>query len=306
MIPPAASADVLPITVIIPSYNRRDRLTHTLPLYLALPVQEVLLVDDGSSDNTDALLEELACDKLRCVRNPQCLGLTRARNVGIEAATTDIIQMGEDDVLMDEAYLRGCYAKMQELDADFLAGRRIEMKSAEEPADSLARANAPENTKLVLDYVFSFDHSSHQPEPLETPFIHACSMYKRKWALEHPYSPLFVGNALREESDFYLRCAEAGARMYYCSEFVSYHMFHDYSGGCRPNAWRYIRSGIANNRRFLKRRWEALAPRLGLSCPRWRYALAMHWHLIRGTSCLWLTVRFPRFYAGLKKLAGRG
>lgn len=305
MNPPSASTDVLPITVIIPSYNRRDRLTHTLPLYLALPVQEILLVDDGSSDGTDALLEELACEKLRCVRNPQCLGLTRARNVGIEAATTEVIQMGEDDVLMDAAYLRGCYAKMQAMDADFLAGRRIEMQKGEEPADSLTRANAPDNTELILDYVFSFNHSSHQPEPLETPFLHACSMYKRKWALEHPYSPLFDGSALREESDFYLRCVAAGARMYYCSEFVSYHMFHDYSGGCRLKPGRYIRSGIANNHRFLKRRWDTLAPRLGLRCSRTRYALAMDWQLFRGTTCLWLTVRFPRFYAALKRLAGK-
>jgi glycosyltransferase involved in cell wall biosynthesis len=298
--------DILPITVIIPSYNRRARLTHTLPLYLALPVQEVLIVDDGSSDGTDTLLEELACDKLRCVRNPQCLGLTRARNVGIEAARTEVIQMGEDDVLMDETYLRGCYAKMQELKADFIAGRRIEMQRGEEPADSLARANAPDNTKLILDYVFSFNHSSHQPEALETPFLHACSMYKRQWALEHPYSPEFDGSALREESDFYLRCAEGGARMFYCSEFVSYHMFHDYSGGCRLNPLRYIRSGIANNHRFLRRRWEALAPRLNLSCSRRSYALAMDLHLIRGTTCLWLMVKCPWLYAGAKKLLGKG
>ena len=306
MNPPSPDSDVLPITVIIPSYNRRARLTHTLPLYLALPVQEVLIVDDGSSDGTEVLLEELACDKLRCVQNPQCLGLTRARNVGIEAATTDVIQMGEDDVLMDEDYLRGCYAKMQALDADFVAGRRIEMQRGEEPPDSLARADAPDNTSLILDYVFSFNHSSHQPEPLKTPFLHACSMYKRKWALEHPYSPEFDGSALREESDFYLRCVEADASIYYCSEFSSYHMFHDYSGGCRLNPLRYIRSGIANNHRFLRRRWDALAKHLGLTCSRRRYALAMDLHLIRGTTCLWLTVKCPRLYAFGKKLLGRG
>jgi len=85
------------ISVIIPSWNRADRLAEALESVRTqtLAPYEVIVVDDGSTDNTRALL---ASDfpEVRYIFQ-QNHGVSHARNTGIRAASGDWIALLDSD-----------------------------------------------------------------------------------------------------------------------------------------------------------------------------------------------------------------
>ncbi len=85
------------ISVIIPTYNRTQVLGRAVQSVLnqTLPAHEIIVVDDGSSDNTPVLMAESF---------PQCIylqqpnrGVSAARNRGIELATGDWLAFLDSD-----------------------------------------------------------------------------------------------------------------------------------------------------------------------------------------------------------------
>lgn len=96
---------MLPISVVIPTYNRADVLRRTLNLLTLQTLDrrafEVIIVDDGSTDATpDVLREWVAKDilKLKTFTQPNA-GAGVARNRGLDAATGDIVVFLGDDML---------------------------------------------------------------------------------------------------------------------------------------------------------------------------------------------------------------
>lgn len=97
-----ASAKKYSVSVIVPSYN----MAHLLPRSIESAAQqehapaEIIVVDDGSSDNTVQVLQELS-DKYPALRfkSQQNKGNAGAKNTGIEMATGEFLAfLDADDV----------------------------------------------------------------------------------------------------------------------------------------------------------------------------------------------------------------
>lgn len=90
------TAEPLRLAVIIPTYNRAARVRQTVETLLAsgVPLHEVLVVDDGGSDDTEAHLA--GTPGVRYVRQANA-GPARARNTGAAAATADVLCFLDDD-----------------------------------------------------------------------------------------------------------------------------------------------------------------------------------------------------------------
>jgi glycosyltransferase involved in cell wall biosynthesis len=100
------------ISIIIPAYNAATYLPQTLASCLAqtYPDYEIILVDDGSSDETGALARSYPEVTYIQQKNQ---GVAAARNTGIAHATGDYVQfLDADDVLLPEKLAR-CWARMQ-------------------------------------------------------------------------------------------------------------------------------------------------------------------------------------------------
>lgn len=90
-------SDSLPrVTVITPIYNNAKMIGECLESLLPqdYPDYEVIVVDDGSTDNTP---EEVRKYPVRLIRNPH-LGISAARNAAIRAARGEIVMTMDSDL----------------------------------------------------------------------------------------------------------------------------------------------------------------------------------------------------------------
>ena len=105
---PQTATEVLPmLSVIICSYNGSSTVESCLRSMqrIQYPNFEVVFVDDGSTDNTQAILKDFEDWPLLRVITQKNMGLSYARNVGMNAAKGEIIVYTDSDCEADEDWL---------------------------------------------------------------------------------------------------------------------------------------------------------------------------------------------------------
>jgi len=118
------------ISIIICTYNRCESLKDTLSSLAELKSNdqfnwEVIIVDNNSSDQTRSVVEEQQPafnDRLRYIYESE-QGLSCARNRGIKEAKGEIIVFTDDDVLVDENWLKYICEGYEQDDPDCLFGK---------------------------------------------------------------------------------------------------------------------------------------------------------------------------------------
>lgn len=93
------------VTVLMPAYNSEAFVGEAVASMLAQTFTdfELLVIDDGSTDSTGAVLEAIRDPRLRLVSNPYNIGLIRTLNRGLELATGHYVaRMDADDVSVPE------------------------------------------------------------------------------------------------------------------------------------------------------------------------------------------------------------
>lgn len=87
----------LTVSVVIPTYNRADTVPRAVQSVLAQtwPAKEIVVVDDGSSDNTREVLSGQGPQVKYVYQDNQ--GVSAARNTGIRAASGDLIALLDSD-----------------------------------------------------------------------------------------------------------------------------------------------------------------------------------------------------------------
>jgi glycosyltransferase involved in cell wall biosynthesis len=93
------------VSVVLPAYNRAELIPETLDRIFAQTIQaaEIIVVDDGSTDATKAVLAGYA-DSIRAVHIVNAGDLV-ARNTGLRAATGDLVAFCDSDDLWQPDHL---------------------------------------------------------------------------------------------------------------------------------------------------------------------------------------------------------
>jgi glycosyltransferase involved in cell wall biosynthesis len=199
------------ISVIIPAYNQGHYLAQAIESVLAqtLGEFEIIVVDDGSTDNTSAVATSFDDPRIRVIYQDNA-GLSAARNTGLRLARGAYITLlDSDDAFLPEklARLRGALEAHPEW--GFVAGPALLM----------------DETGRVLPQRFE----TPPPRPLSrlllgNPFHVGAVMIRRAWL--DRVGEFDVALRSYEDWDMWLRLALAGCEMGWVETPVSLYRFH--------------------------------------------------------------------------------
>ena len=114
------------ITVVLPAYNEEESIGEAVSQCLAYLTEafadfEILVVDDGSADDTAGIVERLAegGDRVRLIRHEINRGYGRALATGFEAARGELVFFTDSDCQFDIRELSDFMPLMDRYDAVF-------------------------------------------------------------------------------------------------------------------------------------------------------------------------------------------
>jgi glycosyltransferase involved in cell wall biosynthesis len=125
---PKSNADISPcLSVVIPAYNEAASIVHLVHLVLAQrPVQEVVVVDDASHDDTWKLLQTFASEpRVKLLRHPRNRGKGAALQTGFQRASAPYVIVQDADLEYDPAEYYILLGPVLEDRADVVFGSRF-------------------------------------------------------------------------------------------------------------------------------------------------------------------------------------
>lgn len=113
------------LSLVLPVYNVADYLPRCLDSLLAqtVPVDQIVIVDDGSSDDSPEILWHYAerCDRIEVVRQTNA-GVSVARNVGLAHARGQYVAFVDPDDFVAPDLFENLLSMAQGLDLDIALG----------------------------------------------------------------------------------------------------------------------------------------------------------------------------------------
>ena len=111
------------VSVVVPTFNRASMVSKAIESVLGQTYDrlELIVVDDGSTDDSDQLLARYAaCDsRVRILRHAQNRGVTAAKNTGLDAARGEYAVVLDSDGDLDPEALRVMVDRLVELGPDY-------------------------------------------------------------------------------------------------------------------------------------------------------------------------------------------
>lgn len=125
------------VSVIIATYNRRTVLQKVLPAIIGQDIDrslfEVLLIDDGSTDNTEFLAKEFTNEPNFSYFKIEKNGAAKARNEGIERAKGEIIVFIDSDIIVKNDFVEEHIRSHEKEDNLIIRGSVIAIYDIERP-----------------------------------------------------------------------------------------------------------------------------------------------------------------------------
>ena len=269
-------------TVIVCTYNRSGNLPRCLG---ALARQEntgdlrweVLVVDNNSSDDTEAMVARLANElpiAIRYTRETQ-QGLNYARNTGIRESDGRFFSYVDDDIEVSPAWLGALYRNFVANDADAVGGR-IHL----DPATVLPKWIRDDETKGFLGFQDFGDTGFRMDGKRRYPFGGNMAFNRRVVERIGYFNPqlgrkgegrkrseLFKG----AETDYFHRLSASGdARIFYEPDAIVYHQVQPFQ--LQKKYFRTIHSNAGYQRAFYD---DAEFPHTILGVPRYQSSLLL-------------------------------
>jgi glycosyltransferase involved in cell wall biosynthesis len=222
---------MIDLSLLICTRNRRDSLSATLASIVTAASHggaerlELIVVDNGSSDGTPAMVRQWATERsftVRLLSEPRP-GLSRARNMALAAARGRIIAMTDDDCVLHRDYFARLAQAFATIPAPVVIGGRILLG---DPAD------LPVTVKLE-DHPMTAD-----PQGFPGGFVMGANLaftadVRRRVG---PFDERFGAGApfrAAEDTDFLFRAQAAGIPIRYDPGFV---VDHHHGRRCQEEA----------------------------------------------------------------------
>lgn len=199
------------ISVVMPIYNAEQHLRQAIGSVLGQSYTdfELLIIDDGSTDQSAQIARSFKDDRIKLITQPCNLGLVAALNRALaESRGKYIARMDGDDVCLPDRFaLQLELMKNQELDVCGSDWVDIDVRG-----NKLKALRAP---RYVDEVIATFATT--------VPYAHGSIMIRKsffdKYALQ--YRSIFC-----EDYDLWIRCFELGARFGLVNSTLYFHRIH--------------------------------------------------------------------------------
>ena len=184
------------VSILIPTYNRAHLISRAIESVLAQTHKdyEIVVVDDGSTDNTTQILEVYK-DRIKYIYKPNG-GVSSARNLGLKHISGDfLVFLDSDDIIYpDKLQIQSGYlVKHPKIDVVCSAWKEIDNDNL-----SIEREYKPEKPKKILEKLIWESYAFP---------IHAV-MIRRDCLKKVP--EFDINLPASEDTDFWVRLALAG------------------------------------------------------------------------------------------------
>ena len=196
-----------PVVVIVPAYNEAVGIERAIRSLAAsdYPDFEVVVVDDGSTDDTAAIVERLALERVRLLRKPNG-GKASALNAGIEASSAPVVVMVDGDTIFEPEALRRLIQPLADPTVGAVSGNT-----------KVGNRRGLLGRWQHIEYVTGFNLDRRMYEVLQcTPTVPGAIGAFRRDALQEVGG--VSGDTLAEDTDLTLAIGRTGRRVVYAED----------------------------------------------------------------------------------------
>ena len=120
------------VSIVIPCYNGAHYIQDTLASILSQDYSnfEILLIDDGSTDNSASIVKGIIDKRITYIHQKNT-GVSNARNNGLKLAKGTMIIFFDSDDLMSEGFISSRITALNESRIDFVAGNILHYNGSE-------------------------------------------------------------------------------------------------------------------------------------------------------------------------------
>ncbi len=208
------------ISVIVPVYRAELSIARCIESIQAQTYEnlQIILIDDGSPDNSGTICDDYAKDDARIVvLHTENAGVSSARNCGLSHAEGGYVAFVDSDDYITSTFIDDAYAQMKERRVDlYLAGLTMEINEAERHVRSEVY-QAKQKTYSIRELLEAFN--------IDYPFLlicgPTCKLYRTDIIVDNRlrFDPdLSLGEDMLFNFDYYQHASNA-----YFSNNVFYH-----------------------------------------------------------------------------------
>ncbi|VEP11633.1 Family 2 glycosyl transferase [Hyella patelloides LEGE 07179] len=213
------------VSVCIPTYNRSDYLKYSVNSVLQQTYQdfELIVCDDGSTDNTSDVVNSYDDSRLRYVRHPQNIGRSRNMRSGFDAAEGEyFIKFDDDDAIASEFLAKTVAILDSHAEADFVCTDHWIINAQGEREEAATKANSAKwgKDKLEPGIIANLIEETFVKQSLQV----GSTLFRRQCLTEVDYMRPQADGC--EDFDLLVRLAIAGFQSYFLPELLMEYRFH--------------------------------------------------------------------------------
>ncbi len=245
----------LNVSLYIPVYNGETTIKSVLESVFKLnpSPQEIIVVNDGSSDRTSDILDNYK-EKIIIINNLVNRGLAYSRNIGLKNARYDEIASLDSDVEVDTEWLKNLYDTKMKFNSSICGGKLIEKYKDKNIYNFWRHVHATQNNFGTKDI-----HNLKRPVSGSNSLLS-----KNAWQSVGGYDEQYTTNG--EDSTFCQKLIQKNFKISFCSKARAYHLRNDnlmslvnsvrrayiYGAGLKkPTFMRFIQRTIRHFKNFI-------------------------------------------------------